>query len=242
MVNAIEWTGSASQVEELAEVMARIAEPRFKRDFLKACGDEVLKLIRKQFVTEKDPYGKSWTPLSKSTIRRNGPHKILSKSGDMKASIKVIYDNGGTGFKVTSDSPYINFHQFGTRRMVRRMVFPLSGLTTTNQMLISSQGKQYARAKAYNKQVAALIRMGKKFSDSDVRRILKRASTAETLGNQVNETSPNTVQGPLDIEARFDAILQEAVIKIMDKMDIDPFESGGGVAVFERTRRFRDNY
>jgi phage gpG-like protein len=41
---------------------------------------------------------------------------------------------------------------------------------------------------------------------------------------------------------KFDVLMQQALIKVLARHDIDIFEESGGVSVFEHERKFRDNY
>lgn len=118
----IEWRGSADELDQLTEVLEQVQDPRLMRDIVSEVAEEVLKMIRSEFETSKDPYGTPWAPFVRPKDQKSG-RKVLKKSGNLKASIKRRFVE--MGFIIYSDSPYFKFPQFGTRRMVRRMILPM---------------------------------------------------------------------------------------------------------------------
>lgn len=188
MPDEIVWKGSDEELQQLGEAIAQFSNPRFMRDFIQDVADEVLKMIRAEFTVSKDPYGTPWDPRkttrTNGKLAKTGSHKVLWKSGSLRASIKRRLNMDG--FAIYSDSPYFKYHQFGTKRMPRRLIFPVSGV-------------------------------------SDV-------------------TDKGIIEGPLDVESTFDIIMLKAIQKVLSKMDLDPFQEEGGVAMFERSRSFRDDY
>lgn len=86
---------------------------------LKALGVEIIRLINDGFEAERNPYGAKW-----KKIKRDG--RILQKTGAMRASFKVRYL--AKAVSVFASLNYANFHQFGTRNMVRREMVPMRGL------------------------------------------------------------------------------------------------------------------
>ena len=82
--------------------------------------------INQHFVSSRSPSGDSWAPLALSTLinrRRLGVFHIkpLVVTGKMKNSLKVLKTKDQ--IKLTMDSPAI-YHQYGTKNMPRRQIFP----------------------------------------------------------------------------------------------------------------------
>jgi phage gpG-like protein len=93
----------------------------FKRELLAAMADAALELVRQEFAMSRDPYGNPWAPPKKP--RFGGP--VLVKTGRMQGRIRRRVS--ADAFTLVSPVPYSGFHQSGTRRMVRRRIFPDDG-------------------------------------------------------------------------------------------------------------------
>lgn len=86
--------------------------------------------IDQGFVTQRDPYGDAWVPLSDATLGlRRGTGQALIDSGDMRASLRIEGDT------VVMDDP-ASYHQEGGEISVfgraghtlpQRRIFPIIG-------------------------------------------------------------------------------------------------------------------
>lgn len=126
MPDYLEWTGATTDLEELASELGELATRQFMAKLVEEISKEALRLIKREFETSTDPYGRPWAPLKRKDKgpRKGGP---LRKTDSMYKSIrrKLTRD----GFAITSDDPKIEFHNFGTKNMTARLIFPkLSGL------------------------------------------------------------------------------------------------------------------
>jgi phage virion morphogenesis protein len=78
------------------------------------------------FRYERDPYQNSWAPLASSTLRQKTKNKrilkILQSRGTLRGTLtyQASRDRVVIGFNVF----WAAFHQAGTRRMVKRQLFP----------------------------------------------------------------------------------------------------------------------
>lgn len=148
MPSFLEWTGATSDLEEVANQLDDISSGRFMAKLVEEISKEAIRLIKKEFETSTDPYGNPWAPLKNpgKGPRTGGP---LRKTDSMMKSIKRQLTRDG--FKLVSDSPYIQFHQNGARspragrvnsrrnekgrwvkqvgQLPARIIFPLEGTT-----------------------------------------------------------------------------------------------------------------
>lgn len=126
-VSDFEFTGAFKEFEYLTEEMGRLASQKFMNTFIDEVSKAALALIKKQFVTSVDLYGKPWAPFKSKKDLRSG-RKLLDKSGTLKNSIRrqVTRD----GFKIFVSGPaarYFEFHQWGTKNMAQRLILPPTG-------------------------------------------------------------------------------------------------------------------
>lgn len=85
--------------------------------------DDITEEIREQFDVGADPYGRSWSPLMASTLKRKrGDGRILRRS-DVLSSETVARPTSGAGVEITSVE-YGQRHQLGTKHMVARPILP----------------------------------------------------------------------------------------------------------------------
>jgi hypothetical protein len=88
--------------------------PNFDRDLLRVLAEEILpNSLQERWRREEDPKGRKW----KKRISDDEPHPLLRKSGEMQDSLRFSV-SGNTIFAQTSEIG--KFHQYGTRRMVKR--------------------------------------------------------------------------------------------------------------------------
>lgn len=94
-----------------------------KKKILKIINDSVKKLIKKEFDTSTDPYGKKW---KKKKIPNGKP--TLIDTGKMRRSFRYLSTE--KEIKVTNSTSYFPLHQSGTSKMPARVMVPKSkGLT-----------------------------------------------------------------------------------------------------------------
>ena len=102
-----------AKLEDLTPMMANIGEYMQRR-------------IDDGFRYEKDPYGQPWAKLASSTLRQKVRQKrilkILQSRGTMRGTLtyQARRDRVLIGFNVF----YADFHQRGTKRMVKRQLLP----------------------------------------------------------------------------------------------------------------------
>lgn len=88
---------------------------------LGAIGMELESRTSARFETKTDPSGAPWAPWKPSTVKsypKDGNRKLLDRYNDMLGSLshQVEGDSVFIGF----GQPYAVYHEFGTRKMVRR--------------------------------------------------------------------------------------------------------------------------
>lgn len=77
-------------------------------------------LVRREFVQERDPYGKRWK-------RKKVPDGRPVLTGETRQLRRNISSRTTTsGFRIHANTPYASFHQSGTGRMPQRKIFPVS--------------------------------------------------------------------------------------------------------------------
>ncbi len=107
------FVGAIAQLSDLTPMMADIGEYMQRR-------------IDDGFRHERDPYGQSWAPLASSTlkqkVRQKRILKILQSRGTMRGTL--TYQAKGDRVIVGFNVFYADFHQRGTKRMVKRQLLP----------------------------------------------------------------------------------------------------------------------
>lgn len=109
----------------LDALAARIAD---KPALLRTVGEAVAQLAARSF-TDASVRAAAWAPLAPATIaaklRAGTMTQILRRSGLLWLSWRVTSVSNDT-VGVGTDRPYAAFHQFGTRRIPARPMFPLT--------------------------------------------------------------------------------------------------------------------
>lgn len=113
-----ELIGSSDAVAALARAIGRMGRVDFRRELLAEMADEALRLVREEFFVSRDPYGMPWAPLKR---QRFGAGPLL-RTGRMQGRIRRRVF--GDGFALMSPVEQSTFHQYGTRKMVARPIFP----------------------------------------------------------------------------------------------------------------------
>lgn len=119
-------------LRELAEVPSRIA---------RRAAEELQEAIEVQTASETDAYGRAWTSLASSTVKRKGNDQILRETGEMLDSLRVR-PMSGSGLSITFDPPYTAFHQVGTKNMPARKVLPDAGLPESYELAIGRASRE----------------------------------------------------------------------------------------------------
>jgi len=107
------FADTIAKLEDLTPMMADVGEYMQRR-------------IDDGFRYERDPYGQSWAPLAASTLKQKTRQKrilkILQSRGTMRGTLtyQARRDRVLIGFNVF----YADFHQRGTKRMVKRQLLP----------------------------------------------------------------------------------------------------------------------
>lgn len=73
---------------------------------------EIADLIEDEFDQGADPYGTQWAPLRPYTIQKGRANPPLTDTGAMREGI-TVQPSSGAGIVVTSEEPYLAFHQVG---------------------------------------------------------------------------------------------------------------------------------
>lgn len=123
--NEVKVKGLLAQAATAAQLS--LAQKRLEKLLLRRTRDRFASLGDNPRA-QRDPTGKVWTELAASTLRdHKNPNQILTKSGDLRLSVKVLgkrmapgtlFSNTGGGFRigVSPSSPaavYAGIHQRG---------------------------------------------------------------------------------------------------------------------------------
>lgn len=107
------FAGAIARLSDLTPMMANI-------------GEHLQRRIDDGFRHEKDPYGQSWAPLAASTLKQKARNKrilkILQSRGTMRGTL--TYQATGDRVRIGFNVFYADFHQRGTKRMVKRQLLP----------------------------------------------------------------------------------------------------------------------
>jgi phage virion morphogenesis protein len=94
--------------------------------FFQDLGEHLVRRIDDGFRNQTDPYGLAWAPLATSTLkekkRKKRIQKILQSRGTMRSTL--TYQAGRDRLVVGFNVYYAQFHQRGTKRMVKRQLLP----------------------------------------------------------------------------------------------------------------------
>lgn len=112
-------TGNASR--ELRELLGRLRTLKASgvAKVSKALAVAAKGLILEGFEAGADPYGKAWAGVERDGIP-------LNDTGRLKGSWFVAGANAA-GFVISSNAPYAQYHQSGTKRITARMMVPRGG-------------------------------------------------------------------------------------------------------------------
>lgn len=107
------FAGAIAKLSDLTPMMANI-------------GHHLQRRIDDGFRHEKDPYGQSWAPLAASTLKQKARNKrilkILQSRGTMRGTL--TYQASGDRVRIGFNVFYAQFHDRGSKRMVKRQLLP----------------------------------------------------------------------------------------------------------------------
>lgn len=115
---------SLRQIGRLEELLRKLSE--VPRHVAEDVAPEINRLVQAQFEDGKDPYGKPWAPLKKSTLKKGRRPPPLTDTRQLRNNTRVYpYRNS---IRVVVGMPYGYFHQVGTRNMAARRILPQAGM------------------------------------------------------------------------------------------------------------------
>ena len=89
-------------------------------------GEYMQRRIDDGFRHQVDPFGQNWAPLATSTLKQKTRQKrilkILQSRGTMRGTL--TYQPKGDRVKIGFNVFWAQFHQYGTKRMVKRQLLP----------------------------------------------------------------------------------------------------------------------
>jgi hypothetical protein len=144
-------TTAAQAIAALGRIQRVVDElGQLPRKLAVAAAPDITAMLHQQFVDGKDPYGRAWKPLAKSTVakgRRNpplyGPTRKLA-DGTMAKPMT----GGRIGLTLIVGAPYGIFHQQGRGRPPRREILPTRGMPAAWRRALDTQAKLLARRAA----------------------------------------------------------------------------------------------
>lgn len=80
---------------------------------------QIQKAVKRQFATQRDPYGKRWKRKQKS----DGRPVLTGETRQLRRNIGKRVT--ASGFEVSADTDYASFHNRGTRHIPQRKIFPV---------------------------------------------------------------------------------------------------------------------
>ncbi len=107
-----------ARLAELEQIPSRIA---------KEVSAGISALVVDQFAGSHDPYGRPWKPLLPQTVKRKGGDSRILLRTDAMANGITVKPTSGAGVAIdvgNTSTPYGQFHQSGTKRMVARKILP----------------------------------------------------------------------------------------------------------------------
>jgi hypothetical protein len=111
-----------------------------------AAAPEITKLMHAQFAEGKDPYGRPWKPLAKSTIARGRRNPPLTATGKLRdGTVAKPMTGGRIGIALRIGAPYGIFHQGGRGRPPQRLIFPQHVMPATWRRVLTEQARILAQ-------------------------------------------------------------------------------------------------
>lgn len=137
---------AAQSIAALARIRRVVDElGQLPRKLAIASAPEITKLLRAQFDEGKDPYGRPWRPLAKSTIARGRRPPPLTKTGKLRdGTVARPMAGGRIGLTLRVGAPYGVFHQQGRGRPPRREILPTRGMPAAWRRVLTEQSRLLA--------------------------------------------------------------------------------------------------
>lgn len=102
----------------LGEILDSIDDRKLRRAISAKAAPKIQSEVKRQFVTQRDPYGKRWKPKKV----RDGRPTLTGKTRNLRRNISKLVTT--IGFRIDADTPYASFHQRGTKFLPIRMILP----------------------------------------------------------------------------------------------------------------------
>jgi hypothetical protein len=112
----------------------------------RGASDGISAAIQAEFDAGTDPFGDEWAPLEPVTIDKGRFPPPLTDTHAMRDGIEVK-PLRGAGISVTIPDPGVH-HQYGTKYMVARPIFPDRMPDTWQRAIADSAEEAFTRAKA----------------------------------------------------------------------------------------------
>lgn len=103
--------------ESIRDTLKNLSLALDRREILDESGAVLLNIIRTRYRAEVSPEGEKWK-RSKAAIREG--RATLFRTGRLFHSLQLS-SSGPDSRTIGTDVPYGKYHQFGTKKMVRRM-------------------------------------------------------------------------------------------------------------------------
>jgi hypothetical protein len=123
-------------ISQLARVPSQVAA---------GASEGIADAIRAEFDGGADPFGHPWEPLTEATLAKGRTPPPLTDTNAMRDGVEVRAMSG-SGISVTIPDPGVH-HQYGTKYMVARPVFPDRMPDTWKRAIADSAEAAFARAK-----------------------------------------------------------------------------------------------
>jgi len=127
----------ASEVVDINRIPQLIlALDEAQEEYLEHMGKAILKQIDMGFEKGTDPLGRTWEPLDPETVARKGHDDILIESGDLRDSFVYEVDETENAVAIGSNSPLIDFHEFGTADIPRRPILQPASIWAEEKLIV----------------------------------------------------------------------------------------------------------
>ena len=110
-----------------------------------SASEGIARAIQDEFDAGTDPFGRPWAELTEATVRKGRFAPPLTDTASMRDGIEVR-PMRGAGIAVTIPDPGVH-HQYGTRYMVARPIFPDRMPDPWQRVLADSAEEAFSRAR-----------------------------------------------------------------------------------------------
>ncbi len=134
--------GTAAQAIAALERVRRVVNElgQLPRKLAVASAPEITNLLHRQFDEGKDPYGRAWKKLAKSTLARGRRPPPLTRTGKLRnGTVAKPMTGGRIGLTLRVGVPYGIFHQEGRGRPPRREILPTRGMPAAWRRVLKEQ-------------------------------------------------------------------------------------------------------